>query len=159
MPAGVIDNGGDEPCLNLKSFLPDMPMGGRHYHDAICTGGGDDDVKCGGGGGMEAIEVVGVVSEMRKAVVFRSRYENGIASDRGGIGEARAGDHAGGDFLCCGGTMVKVEHLLISARVSRTTETFTGHEGMERSPNPTLAPWGPLPDESRTPPTSLPYHL
>ena len=51
MPAGVIDNGGDEPCLNLKSFLPDMPTGGRHYHDAICTGGGDDDVKCGGGGG------------------------------------------------------------------------------------------------------------
>jgi hypothetical protein len=97
MPAGVIDNGGDEPCLNLKSFLPDMPTGGRHYHDAICTGDGDDDVKCGGGGGMEAIEVVGVVSEMRKAVVFRSRYENGIASDRGGIGEARAGDHAGGD--------------------------------------------------------------
>jgi hypothetical protein len=86
---------------------------------------------------------------MRKAVVFRSRYENGSAPDR---------DQAGG-ILFCGGTTVKVEHPLIFVRVSRTTETFTRHKGKEGNPNPALAPWGPSSDESQTSPTSLPYRL
>jgi hypothetical protein len=55
----------------------------------ICTGGGDDDVRCGGGRRVGGHQGGGVVSEMRKAVVFRSRYENGNVLDRGGIREAR----------------------------------------------------------------------
>ena len=40
--------------------------------------------------------------------------------------------------LCCGDTMVMVGHPLISAGVSLTTETVTGHEDREWKPN--LAP-------------------
>jgi hypothetical protein len=117
--------------------------GGRRCHSATYTDDGDDDAKCGGGGDDGSHRDGGVVSEMCKAVVFRSRCENGSAPDCGRLKEARAGG-----ILCCGGTTVKVEHPLISTRVSRTTETFTGHEGKEGSPNPALALWGPSPNES-----------
>jgi len=40
--------------------------------------------------------------------------------------------------LCCGDTTVMVGHPLISAGVSLTTETVTGHEDREGKPN--LAP-------------------
>jgi hypothetical protein len=46
------------------------------------------------------------------------------------LGEARAGDYAGG-ILCGGDTTVEVGHPLISTGVSRMTETITGHEDKE----------------------------
>jgi hypothetical protein len=54
----------------------------------------------------------------------------GSTADRGGIGEARTGDHAGG-ITRRGDTTVKAGHPLISTGVSRKTETVTGYKSKE----------------------------
>jgi hypothetical protein len=84
---------------------------------------------------METTEAVKLFRKCAKLQSPGVDMKNGNTPDRDGIREARAGGHAGG-ILCCGDTTVKVGRPLISAGVSLTTDTGTGHEDKEGSPNP-----------------------
>lgn len=134
MPADAIDNGDDESYLNLEFFLPDAPTVDvvtttRYVRTVEMTTLDPIDMR-----EMETTEAVELFQKCAK-LHSRSRYDNRNTPDRDGIREARAGDHAGG-ILCCGDTTVKLGHPLISAGVSLTTETVTGHEDKEGSPEP-----------------------
>ena len=118
----------DESYLNLEFFLPDAPtvdviITTRHAGAAEMTTLAAVEV-----GEMETTEAAELFQKCAKLQSPTPDVEYGSATDRGGIGEACAGDHAGG-ILCRSDTTAKVGHPLISAGVSRTTETVTEHEG------------------------------
>jgi hypothetical protein len=135
MPADAIDNGDDESYLNLDFFLPDAPtvdvaITTRYARAAEMTTLDGIEVR-----EMETAEAVELFRKCAKLQSPGVDMKNGNTPDRNGIREARAGDHAGGT-LCCGGATGKVGHPLISAGVSLTMDTGTGHEDKEGSPNP-----------------------